>query len=99
MRRMTWIFYFAGGLTACLAGLRNPMGWRLILISAAASSLGGASGLLWIPSIAAPAACKEREKATAAVAIPRMSLLWAVAALLLLGYVGVLGSGVTLHWT
>ena len=28
MRRMTWIIYFAGGLTACLAGVRNPMGWR-----------------------------------------------------------------------
>jgi len=44
MRRMTSIIYFAGELTACLAGVRNPMGWRLMLISAAASSLGGCFG-------------------------------------------------------
>ena len=51
-------------------GVWNPMGWKLVLISAAASSLGGASGLMWIPSIAA-AAARNKEKVTAAVAIPR----------------------------
>ena len=98
MRRMTWIIYFAGGLTACVAGVRNPMGWKLVLISAAASSFGGASGLLWIPSVAARAVRRNGNKATEAVAIPRMPVLWAAAALLLLGYVWVLGSGVTLHF-
>lgn len=98
MRRMTWILYFAGGLTACLAGVRNPMGWKVVLISAAASSFGGASGLLWIPSVAGRAVRREKNKATAAVAIPRMPLLWAAAALLLLAYVWVLGPGVTLNW-
>ena len=98
MRRMTWTIYFAGGLTACLAGVRNPMGWKLVLISAAASSLGGASGLLWIPSIAAPAAHKKQKKETAAVAIPRLPLLWAVAAVLLVEYVWWLGPGITLRF-
>lgn len=97
MRHMTWIVYFAGGLTACLAGVWNPLGWKLVLISAAASSLGGASGLLWIPSIAAPAAYRAKDKATAAVAIPRKPLLWAVTALVLAAYVWFLGPGVTVH--
>ena len=98
MRRMTWTMYFAGGLTACLAGVWNPMGWKLVLISAAASSLGGASGLLWIPSIAAPAARKRQEKETSAVAIPRLPLLWAVMAVLLVEYVWWLGPGITFRF-
>ncbi len=98
MRRMTWTMYFAGGLTACLAGVWNPMGWKLVLISAAASSLGGVSGLLWIPSIAAPAARQRPEKVTASVAIPRLPLLWAVTAVLLIEYVWWLGSGITFRF-
>lgn len=98
MRRMTWVIYFAGGLTACLAGVRNPMGWKLVLISAAASSFGGASGLLWIPSIAAPAARKQQQKETAAVAIPGLPLLWAVTAVLLVEYVWWLGPGITFRF-
>ncbi len=96
MRRMTFIMYLAGGLTACLAGVRNPMGWKLVLISAAASSFGGASGLMWIPSIAARAARGMSDKSVAAPA-PRMPLLWIAAVLLLIGYVWILGPGVTFH--
>jgi hypothetical protein len=98
MRRMTWVMYFAGGLTACLAGVRNPMGWKLVLISAAASSFGGASGLMWIPGIAGRVAHAARGKGTAAVAIAKMPLLWMAAAVLLVVYIWVLGSGITLHF-
>jgi hypothetical protein len=98
MRRMLWILYFVGGATECLAGVWNPMGWKLVLISAAAASLGGASGLLWIPSIAAAAACKANEKATVAVAIPFMPMVCVTAAVLLIAYVWFLGPGVTLHF-
>jgi hypothetical protein len=99
MRRMTWAIYFAGAMTACLAGVRNPMGWRLVLISAAASSLGGASALLWIPSVAGPISRTGQEKETAAVAISRIPLLWAVTAVLLVEYVWWLGTGITLHFS
>jgi hypothetical protein len=44
MRCMTWTIYFAGGLIACVAGVWNPMGWKLVLISAAASSWVGLRG-------------------------------------------------------
>ncbi len=94
LRRMTWIVYFAGGLTACVAGVWNPMGWKLVLISAAASSFGGASGLMWIPSIAERAACGLLER-KAAGAVPRMPFLYVTAAVLLVAYVWFLGPGVT----
>ncbi|HEX6772996.1 MAG TPA: hypothetical protein VF126_13265 [Acidobacteriaceae bacterium] len=95
LRRMTWTIYFAGGITACVAGVRNPLGWKLVLISAAASSLGRASGLLWIPSIARSAGRRLSEKETDAVAIRRMPLLWAVVGVLLVEYVWWLGPGIT----
>jgi hypothetical protein len=59
--------YLAGGLLYCVAGLFNPVGPMLIAISAAASSFGGASGLLWLTEFlrrgeqtAAPAAAIGR---------------------------------------
>jgi hypothetical protein len=93
LRRMTWTIYFAGGLTACAAGVWNPMGWRLVLISAAASSFGGASALMWIPSIAPR--CDQDAVAVTNV----ISRLWSVVigtALLLATYVWFLGPGVRL---
>jgi hypothetical protein len=96
MRRMTGTIYFAGGLIACVAGVWNPMGWKLVLISAAASSLGGASGLMWIPSIAARAASGMDERRGAG-AVPRLPLLCVTAAVLLVAYVWFLGPGFTLH--
>jgi hypothetical protein len=98
MRRMTWTIYFAGGLTACVAGVWNPLGWKLVLISAAASSFGGASGLMWIPSIAARAGCGLQPERNAAGAVPRMPVLYVTAAVLLVAYVWFLGSGVTFHF-
>ena len=64
MRRMTWTIYFAGGLIACVAGVWNPMGWKLVLISAAASSLGGASGCFGFRAsrLARPAGCPREAR-------------------------------------
>jgi hypothetical protein len=45
--RLSAIPYFAGGILMCLAGALNPRGMILILISAAASTFGGTSGLMW----------------------------------------------------
>jgi hypothetical protein len=39
--------YFAGGIVECLAGVLNPQGWILVVLSAAASTFGGTSGLAW----------------------------------------------------
>jgi hypothetical protein len=42
--------YFAGGILACVAGSLNPQGWILVALSAAASTFGGSSGLIWMPN-------------------------------------------------
>ncbi len=46
--RLSRLPYFAGGILACIAGSLNPQGWILVALSAAASTFGGASGLLWM---------------------------------------------------
>jgi hypothetical protein len=48
--RLTRAPYFAGGTLACIAGAFNPQGWILIALSAAASTFGGSSALLWSPN-------------------------------------------------
>jgi hypothetical protein len=47
-RRLTVVPYLTGGVLSCVAGARNPVGAFLILVSAAASSFGGHSGLAWM---------------------------------------------------
>jgi len=46
--RLAKISYFSGGILACVAGALNPQGLILIVLSAAASTFGGTSGLLWM---------------------------------------------------
>jgi hypothetical protein len=70
-RRMAWITYFTGGVLYCASGLLNPLDPILLLISAAAASLGGTSAFLWCTSwlrnpafaaTAAPAAMPGRHR-------------------------------------
>jgi hypothetical protein len=49
--RLSTIPYFAGGILMCIAGSLNPKGAILILISAAASTFGGTSALMWTPQM------------------------------------------------
>lgn len=46
--RLSKMPYFAGGALACVAGSLNPRGMILVALSAAASTFGGTSGLLWM---------------------------------------------------
>jgi len=46
--RLSRLPYFAGGILACVAGSLNPQGMILVALSAAASTFGGTSGLLWM---------------------------------------------------
>ena len=50
-RRLSLLPYVAGAATLVLAGLLNPLGMEVVLISAAAASLGGTSLLAWYPTI------------------------------------------------
>jgi hypothetical protein len=48
---LTVIPYLAGGILYVAAGFLNPVGWLLVLISAAAASFGGASALAWMAQL------------------------------------------------
>lgn len=45
--RIALTSYLTGGLVSIIAGLFNPLGVIIVLISAAAASLGGTSGIAW----------------------------------------------------
>jgi hypothetical protein len=47
-QRLALTSYLTGGVMSVLIGLLNPKGFLIVLISAAASSLGGTSGLAWM---------------------------------------------------
>ncbi len=50
-RQLTVVPYLTGGVLSCAAGALNPVGPLLILVSAAAASFGGHSGLAWMWSL------------------------------------------------
>jgi hypothetical protein len=90
---LTVIPYLAGGILYVAAGLLNPVGPLLVLISAAAASFGGTSGLAWMAQL-----LRDERRFPPhdgpALGIPR-SVPWLVTgtAIALL-FVGVLGPGV-----
>jgi len=47
-RRLLLIPYFTHGVLMTIAGLFNPVGMILVVISAMAASFGGCSGMLWM---------------------------------------------------
>ncbi len=74
-----------------MIGLLNPLGIMLFLVSAAGSSLGGTSGLLWMMQLLN----RKRESATPPFQLAR-SWPWIITGLLAIAiYAGVFGP--TLH--
>lgn len=93
MKRLTWNLYFSALVLSVAAGLMNPLGIKLVVESAVAASAGGNAGLLWlrhyVPKGTQPARAEEGV---------RRSYGWiAVAGVIVLPYIFVLGRGVTLH--
>ena len=50
-KRLMLVPYFIGAATLIVAGILNPLGMQIVLISAAAASLGGTSLLAWYHAI------------------------------------------------
>ena len=50
-RQLTLVPYLTSGILSSVAGALNPVGALLILISAAAASFGGHSGLAWMANL------------------------------------------------
>ena len=90
-RRLSLVPYFTGAATLIAAGLLNPLGMKLVLISAAAASLGGTSLLAWYPANPRKPSSLAKEPP---LGIAR-SVPWIVAAALaIVVFVLVLGPGV-----
>ncbi len=90
-RRLSLLPYVTGAGTLILAGLLNPLGMRIVLISAAAASLGGTSLLAWYPAIPRPPSAYATDTP---LGITR-SIPWiASAAIAMVFFVFVLGPGI-----
>lgn len=94
-RRLTLASYFTAGILSCVAGTLNPVGLLLILVSAAASSFGGHSGLAWMWTLLQGPRIPSSE-----LQLPEFerSRGWMVAAAILaVVFIAGLGPGVTFH--
>jgi hypothetical protein len=93
--RLTLVPYFASGILSTVAGALNPVSPVLILISAAAASFGGHSGLAWMPSLLH----RPRVPRTQ-LQMPEIerSWRWVIAAVILaILFIAGLGPGVKFH--
>ncbi len=94
-RRLTVTPYLASGGLACLAGALNPVGPLLILISAAAASFGGQSGLAWMWTLLYGPRIPSSDFQMPEI---NRSRGWIIAAVLLaIGFIAGLGPGVRFH--
>lgn len=92
-RRLCLVPYLTTGILSCIAGALNPVGPLLILLSAAAASFGGKSGLAWMWTL-----LRGRQTAGTELELPEIqrSLWWMVAAIILaIGFIAILGPGIT----
>ena len=91
-RRLTLIPYLSAGILSCVAGALNPVGPILILLSAAAASFGGKSGLAWMWTLLRGPRIRSSE-----MQMPEIDRSWgwiAVATILAIAFIAVLGPGV-----
>lgn len=95
--RMLTEAYFTGGILMCVAGAFNPKGAILILISAAASTFGGSSGLLWATQWLKSQSMVPLGSVETPIMIQR-SWVWTVLAVVTtIIFIVVLGPGIRFH--
>jgi hypothetical protein len=94
-RQLTVTPYLTAGVLACVAGALNPVGPLLILISAAAASFGGNSGLTWMWTLLQGPRIPSSEFQMPEI---ERSRGWIIAAVLLaIVFIAGLGPGVKFH--
>ena len=90
---LTVVPYLAGGILYVAAGLLNPVSPLLVIVSAAAASFGGTSGLAWMAQLLR----NERRfppHEGPALRIPRSAPWLAAGVAVALLFIGVLGPGI-----
>jgi hypothetical protein len=90
-RRLLWLPYFSAIFIDGVAALFNPIGMRYVFLSALAATAGGNSGLLWLRYY-----IPRRIRPGSAQIIPRSYPWIAVAAVLAVIFIAVLGPGIHL---
>ena len=94
-RQLTVVPYVTGGILSCAAGALNPVGPLLILVSAAAASFGGHSGLAWMWTLLRGPRIPSSEFQMSEI---ERSRGWMVAAAVLaIVFIAGLGPGVKFH--
>ena len=83
--------YYAAGLFSCAAGIFDPLGIKLLLISTIPAAFGGSSGLMWADSYM-PAPAPE-----VPLTVCRQPAWWVAATILGVCYINFLGRGI--HFT
>jgi hypothetical protein len=94
-RQLMLVPYLTAGVLSCLAGALNPVGRLLILISAAAASFGGHSGLAWMWNLLHNPHIPSSE-----FQMPEIKRRWGwmiAAVVLAIGFMRGLGPGVKFH--
>ena len=94
-RQLTVTPYLTAGVLACVAGALNPVSPLLILISAAAASFGGNSGLAWMWTLLYGPRIPSSEFQMPEIECSRGWIIAAVA--LAIGFIAGLGPGVKFH--
>lgn len=94
LRKLTFVPYVSAILLGSIAGLLNPLGIQLVWQSALPATAGGQSGLLWLQYYIP----RRTEPTGAAEPLPRNYTWIAIATVLAIVYVAVLGRGVTIAW-
>jgi hypothetical protein len=81
--------YYAAGLFSCAAGLLDPLGIHLLLVSTMPAAFGGSSGLMWADNLVpgAPAVGPD-------LFVRRDRVWWVAAVLIGAAYIAVLGPGI-----
>jgi hypothetical protein len=94
-RRLALVPYFTAGVLSCVAGALNPVGPLQVLVSAAAASFGGKSGLAWMWTLLRGPLIPSSEPQMPEIEHSRG---WTIAAVILaIGFIARLGPGVRFH--
>lgn len=91
-RQLTIVPYLTGGVLSCVAGALNPVGPVLILVSAAAASFGGHSGLAWMWTLLYGPRIPSSELQMPEIELNRAWMM--AAAILAIVFIAALGPGV-----
>jgi hypothetical protein len=94
-RQLTLVPYLTAGVLSCAAGALNPVGPLLILISAAAASFGGHSGLAWMSNLLYGPRIPSTQ-----LQMPEVERSWGwvtAAVVLAIAFIAGLGPGVKFH--